>query len=57
MTGRKDLRLPVRLAGLALLLSLPEAAPALANGAPLVPRFTDETASSGIVSTYRGDWE
>lgn len=30
---------------------------ALANGGPLVPRFTDETASSGIASTYRGDWE
>ena len=30
---------------------------ALANGGPLVPRFTDETVSSGIASTYRGDWE
>lgn len=57
MMGRKNVRLPARLAGLALLLSLPEAAPALANGGPLVPRFTDETASSGIASTYRGDWE
>ncbi|MDQ0420216.1 hypothetical protein J2045_001235 [Peteryoungia aggregata LMG 23059] len=57
MTGRNNVRLPARLAGLALLLSLPQAAPALANGGPLVPRFTDETASSGIASTYRGDWE
>ncbi|THV17382.1 CRTAC1 family protein [Rhizobium rhizophilum] len=57
MTGRRTVRLPGRVAGLALLLSLPEAAPALANGGPLVPRFTDETASSGIASTYRGDWE
>ncbi len=57
MTGRNNVLLPARLAGLALLLSLPAAAPALANGGPLVPRFTDETASSGIVSTYRGDWE
>ena len=57
MTRRKIVRLPARLVGLALLLSLPEATSALANGGPLVPRFTDETASSGITSTYRGDWE
>ncbi|KPF47510.1 CRTAC1 family protein [Rhizobium sp. AAP43] len=30
---------------------------ALANDAPLLPKFADETTSSGIVSTYRGDWE
>ncbi|MBA4796325.1 MAG: CRTAC1 family protein [Rhizobiales bacterium] len=40
----------------ALLLGL-QAGTALANGGPLVPRFADETASSGITSTYRGDWE
>jgi hypothetical protein len=40
----------------AVLLAL-QAGTALANGGPLVPRFTDETATSGIVSTYRGDWE
>jgi hypothetical protein len=40
----------------ALVLSLP-AGTALSNGGPLVPRFTDETATSGIASTYRGDWE
>ncbi|MGQ2970122.1 MAG: CRTAC1 family protein [Allorhizobium sp.] len=57
MIGRENVRLAARVAGLALLLSLPEAAPALANGGPVVPRFTDETASSGITSTYRGDWE
>lgn len=40
----------------ALLFGL-QAGTALANGGPLVPRFADETASSGIISTYRGDWE
>lgn len=41
----------------AALFAALQAGTALANGGPLVPRFTDETASSGIVSTYRGDWE
>ncbi|MBX9469667.1 MAG: CRTAC1 family protein [Rhizobium sp.] len=57
MIGCLNIRLVGRAAGLAVLLSLPEAPSALANGGPLVPRFTDETASSGVVSTYRGDWE
>jgi hypothetical protein len=41
----------------ATLFAVLQAGTALANGGPLVPRFTDETASSGITSTYRGDWE
>lgn len=41
----------------AVLFTAFQASTALANGGPLVPRFTDETASSGIISTYRGDWE
>ena len=47
----------LRLTSLATLLLALQAGTALANGRPLVPRFADETATSGIVSTYRGDWE
>ncbi len=46
-----------RLTTLATLAFALQAGTALANGGPLVPRFADETATSGIVSTYRGDWE
>jgi hypothetical protein len=46
-----------RLTTLATLAFALQAGTALANGDPLVPRFADETATSGIVSTYRGDWE
>jgi hypothetical protein len=42
---------------LAALFLAVQAGTALANGGPLVPRFADETATSGIASTYRGDWE
>lgn len=41
----------------AVLLAASQVATALADGGPLVPRFIDETASSGLSSTYRGDWE
>lgn len=44
------------LGGTSLVLLL-LAAPAQAAEAPLAPHFNDETASSGIASTYRGDWE
>lgn len=33
------------------------AAPALANEAPAIPRFIDETASSGLTTVYKGAWE
>lgn len=46
-----------RLTTLATLAFAFQAGTALGNGGPLVPRFADETAASGIVSTYRGDWE
>jgi hypothetical protein len=46
-----------RLATLATLALALQAGTALANGGPLVPRFADETSTSGIASTYRGDWE
>lgn len=46
-----------RLTTLATLAFAFQAGTALGNGGPLVPRFADETATSGIVSTYRGDWE
>ncbi len=46
---------PLSAAAAILLLS---AGAASAEGKqPLAPRFVDETASSGIDSTYRGDWE
>jgi hypothetical protein len=47
----------LRLSSLAALVFALQTGTALANGGPIVPRFVDETASSGIVSTYRGDWE
>lgn len=56
MTGSFSSR-PFRLTAMATLVFALQAGTALANGGPLVPRFTDETASSGIASTYRGDWE
>lgn len=47
----------LRLRTLATLVFALQTGTALANGGPLVPHFTDETASSGIASTYRGEWE
>ncbi|MBU1305643.1 MAG: VCBS repeat-containing protein, partial [Alphaproteobacteria bacterium] len=38
------------------LLTLFLAIPALAQDAPLVPSFVDETASSGVVTSYDGEW-
>ncbi|MBU2326503.1 MAG: CRTAC1 family protein [Alphaproteobacteria bacterium] len=46
-----------RITTLTILLAASQVATARVNGGPLPPRFTDETASSGIASTYRGDWE
>ena len=57
MTGGLNVRSVGRTTTLAVLLAAWQVAPALAAGGPLIPRFTDETASSGIASTYRGDWE
>lgn len=48
---------PFRLTSLATLVLALQTGTALANGGPLLPSFADETAASGIVSTYRGDWE
>jgi enediyne biosynthesis protein E4 len=53
MTGA---RLMLRLAAAVLALPL-SVASGLAEDGPLVPHYVDETASSGIASTYRGDWE
>lgn len=47
----------MRLATLATLALALQAGTALSNSGPLVPRFADETSTSGIASTYRGDWE
>lgn len=44
------------LASAALALSA-AAPPAAAGSSPLVPRFVDETAASGVTSVYAGDWE
>ena len=57
MTGGMNVRSVGRTTTLAVFLAAWQVAPALAAGGPLVPRFTDETASSGIAITYRGDWE
>ena len=48
---------PFRLTSLATLVLALQTGTVLANGGPLLPSFADETATSGIVSTYRGDWE
>ena len=48
---------PFRHTSLATLVLALQTGTALANGGPLLPSFADETATSGIVSTYRGDWE
>ncbi|MCC8931799.1 CRTAC1 family protein [Rhizobium sp. 'Codium 1'] len=57
MTGVMKIRSVGRITTLTILLAASQVATARANGGPLPPRFTDETASSGIASTYRGDWE
>ncbi|TPP09496.1 CRTAC1 family protein [Rhizobium glycinendophyticum] len=53
MTGA---RLFIRLAATILALPLVVSSGRAADG-PLVPSFADETGTSGIASTYRGDWE
>ncbi|MCJ8236933.1 CRTAC1 family protein [Peteryoungia algae] len=57
MTGVMKIRSVGRITTLTILLAASQVATARANGGPLPPRFADETASSGIASTYRGDWE
>lgn len=57
MTGGMKIRRVGRITTLTILLAALQVATARANGGPLPPRFADETASSGIASTYRGDWE
>lgn len=42
---------------LALLLAAFTFSPSLAGGEPIVPHFTEETASSGIDTTYSGEWQ
>lgn len=42
---------------LALLAWLVQSAPALAQGAPAIPHFVEETRASGIDRLYSGDWE
>jgi hypothetical protein len=56
MTGSISSR-TLRVTTVSTLLLALQAGTALANGGPLAPRFADETATSGIASTYRGDWE
>ncbi len=56
MSGSSTFRTS-RIITLATLVLTLQSGTALANGGPLVPRFADETATSGIASTYRGDWE
>ena len=41
----------------ALLIGLCHIVPGLAGDGPAVPRFADETLSSGIASVYAGEWE
>ena len=33
------------------------ATPALADDAPVVPHFLDETATAGLATSYTGEWE
>jgi hypothetical protein len=46
-----------RRVALALALLLPAAGAAADAAGPLLPRMADETASSGVVHSYDGDWE
>jgi hypothetical protein len=41
----------------ALALSLLFAVPALAQDGPAIPKFLDETESSGVASNYKGEWD